>query len=55
VWNISSATGARRKGKLWDLELEVPVETAQSLVVPAAEAVLKLNAPVRLGRARAGH
>jgi streptomycin 6-kinase len=31
--------------ELWDLELEEPVETAHSLVVPAGAAVLKLNAP----------
>ena len=30
---------------LWNLELEEPVETPHSLVVPAGEAVLKLNAP----------
>ncbi|MBD0291182.1 MAG: aminoglycoside phosphotransferase [Thermoleophilia bacterium] len=29
----------------WDLSLEEPVETPHSLVVPAGEAVLKLNAP----------
>jgi streptomycin 6-kinase len=31
--------------ELWDLELEEPVETAHSLVVPAGVTVLKLNAP----------
>jgi streptomycin 6-kinase len=30
---------------LWDLELEEPIDTPHSLVVPAGEAVLKLNAP----------
>ncbi len=30
---------------MWGLELEVPVDTPQSLVVPAGSAVLKLNAP----------
>ena len=29
----------------WDLELEEPYDTPRSLVVPAGEAVLKLNAP----------
>jgi streptomycin 6-kinase len=29
----------------WSLELEEPIETPHSLVVPAGEAVLKLNAP----------
>jgi streptomycin 6-kinase len=29
----------------WDLELEEPVDTPHSLVVPAGDAVLKLNAP----------
>jgi len=29
----------------WGLELEQPIETPHSLVVPAGEAVLKLNAP----------
>lgn len=31
--------------ELWGLELEEPVDTPHSLVVPAGEAVLKLNAP----------
>jgi streptomycin 6-kinase len=30
---------------LWDLELEEPIDTPHSLVVPAGGAVLKLNAP----------
>ncbi|MGH3077041.1 MAG: aminoglycoside phosphotransferase family protein [Gaiellaceae bacterium] len=29
----------------WDLTLEAPIETPHSLVVPAGDAVLKLNAP----------
>jgi streptomycin 6-kinase len=32
---------------LWRLELEQPIETPHSLVVPAGTAVLKLNAPSR--------
>jgi streptomycin 6-kinase len=32
----------------WDLELEDPVDTPHSLVVPARDAVLKLNAPSHL-------
>jgi streptomycin 6-kinase len=32
-------------GKQWTLELEEPVDTPHSLVVPAGEAVLKVNAP----------
>src|SRR5919202_2080890 len=31
--------------ELWGLELEEPVDTPHSLVVPAGEVVLKLNAP----------
>jgi streptomycin 6-kinase len=31
--------------ELWSLELEEPIDTSHSLVVPAGEAVLKLNAP----------
>ena len=33
---------------MWDLELEDPVDTPTSLVVPAGAAVLKLNAPSHL-------
>jgi hypothetical protein len=29
----------------WELTLEAPIETPHSLVVPAGDAVLKLNAP----------
>jgi len=29
----------------WDLDLEEPIETPHSLVVPAGRSVLKLNAP----------
>ena len=29
----------------WELELETPVDTPHSLVVPAGDVVLKLNAP----------
>jgi streptomycin 6-kinase len=31
--------------ELWKLELEAPIDTAHSLVVPAGDAVLKINAP----------
>jgi streptomycin 6-kinase len=31
--------------ELWDLQLEEPIEAAHSLVVPAGDGVLKLNAP----------
>jgi streptomycin 6-kinase len=30
---------------LWKLELETPIDTAHSVVVPAGDAVLKINAP----------
>lgn len=31
--------------EIWDLQLESPMDTPHSLVIPAGEAVLKLNAP----------
>ena len=31
--------------EIWDLRLETPINTPHSLVIPAGEAVLKLNAP----------
>ena len=39
---IPGCCGARDD---WDLELEDPIDTPHSLVVPAGDAVLKLNAP----------
>lgn len=31
--------------EMWDLQLETPIDTPHSLVIPAGDAVLKLNAP----------
>lgn len=38
----------RECAEQWDLELERPVDTPHSLVVPAGDVVLKLNAPSHL-------
>jgi len=35
----------RECAELWDLQLEEPVDTPHSLVIPAGEVVLKLSAP----------
>ena len=44
-WLTALPRLAAECAELWNLELEEPVETPHSLVVPAGEAVLKLNAP----------
>jgi streptomycin 6-kinase len=44
-WLASLPRLAAECADLWGLELEEPVDTPHSLVVPAGDAVLKLNAP----------
>jgi streptomycin 6-kinase len=44
-WLASLPRLADELAQQWELELERPVETPHSLVVPAGEVVLKLNAP----------
>jgi streptomycin 6-kinase len=44
-WLAALPRLAAECAELWDLQLERPIDTPHSLVVPAAEAVLKLNAP----------
>ena len=45
AWLAELPRLAAECAELWGLELEQPIATAHSLVVPAGEAVLKLNAP----------
>jgi streptomycin 6-kinase len=44
-WLVELPRLAAECAELWGLELEEPIDTPRSLVVPAGEAVLKLNAP----------
>src|SRR5918992_6308005 len=44
-WLESLPRLAAECASAWDLELEEPIDTPHSLVVPAGDAVLKLNAP----------
>lgn len=44
-WLAALPRLAAECAELWDLQLEKPIDTPHSLVVPAAEVVLKLNAP----------
>lgn len=44
-WLASLPRLAAECAEQWNLELEEPIDTPHSLVVPAGEAVLKLNAP----------
>ena len=44
-WLAALPQHARECAELWDLRLEDPIDTPHSLVIPAGEAVLKLNAP----------
>ncbi len=44
-WLATVSQLVRECADAWDLELEEPVDTPHSLVVPAGDAVLKLNAP----------
>jgi streptomycin 6-kinase len=45
AWLEGLPTVVAESAELWGLDLEGPVETPHSLVIPAGEAVLKLNAP----------
>jgi streptomycin 6-kinase len=45
AWLEALPTLVAESAELWGLDLERPVETPHSLVIPAGEAVLKLNAP----------
>ena len=47
-WLAALPTLTEECAHMWGLELEQPVDTPHSLVVPAGEAVLKLNAPSHL-------
>ncbi len=44
-WLAALPRLVRECADAWELELEEPVDTPRSLVVPAGDAVLKLNAP----------
>lgn len=44
-WLEALPTLVAECAELWGLDLERPIETPHSLVIPAGEAVLKLNAP----------
>jgi streptomycin 6-kinase len=45
AWLEALPTLVAEAAELWGLDLERPLETPHSLVIPAGEAVLKLNAP----------
>jgi len=44
-WLAALPRLAAECSEMWDLHLEAPIDTPHSLVIPAGEAVLKLNAP----------
>jgi len=44
-WLAALPRLAAECAELWGLDLETPIDTPHSLVIPAGEAVLKLNAP----------
>lgn len=47
-WLVSLPRLVEECAEMWQLELEDPVDTPHSLVVPAGDVVLKLNAPSHL-------